>query len=532
MRTTIPRAIIAVVAVPAFFAAAAVLDASPVLARTAPVPAIASTSAARAAARDQIPPLLDDIATSAPVPFNDIIIQADIADSLPPVAPGDASLFYSTDAQATWTNLALGAVAGSPGTWETLCPMPDGELVYCFMTHSDSAAAFTGPKNHADAFPPPANVMVDPDDEIAGDAVDIYTSACDLTGAQFGYSDTQFYATLSNATGSWPTSGGFLGPWYVYSAVIGNPDAAEDSIGIAMVYADVPILAQTGLYWVDARDTSYVRIGDIDATITGGKLHMRCEIADLIAHPDFGPDNPSGYYGVGAGTATSMITGAQWTNDQTNIYSFYMRTDTVAPGENTAPMLVDAMAEPAGGGTPDTLIRFSITYTDDDGHLAATHDLLIDSYTHTMECPGPERDYSVGVGFTLDVPLSPGAHTYSFSFSDGDVVATTAPAIVNVATGVSNDVHGTALAFRSVWPQPCSSELRLAFSLDTQRRGQVHIYNTSGRHVRTLWSGGPGEHETSWDMKDDVGRRVASGVYFAVLTDGRLSAQRKVVVLR
>jgi hypothetical protein len=487
---------------------------------------------AGAGSRDKVPPLLDDIATSAPVAFADIIVQADIADSLPPVAPGDASVFYSTDDQATWTGLALDEATGSPGTWRTSCPMPDGELVYYLLANSDTAATFTAPKNHANVFPPTANLMVDPGDEPAGDAVDIYTSACDLTGAWFGYSDTHIYATLSNATGAWPLSGGILGPWYIYTAVIANPDAPEDSVALAMVYGDIPVLGQTGLYWADARDSSFVRIGDIDAVKSGGKLHMRCEIADLVAHPDFGPDNPSGFYRIGAGTATSLITGARWANDATNTYAFYHRTDSVTPGSNTAPALSDPMAAPAGGGEPDTLIRFSVTYTDNDGHLAAEHDLLIDGDAFAMDCPGPERDYAAGVGFSLDVPLSSGEHTYSFLFSDGDLVAKTATAIVSVGTGVPEDGPVAQLAFRSAWPQPCSTELRLAFSLGARRQGRVDIYNTSGRLVRALWSGGPGDHESSWDMRDDAGERAASGVYFAVLTAGHERIQRKVVVLR
>jgi len=524
LKPTVPNEIFALVVVSALLAATVF--------GAAPAAATAATRTVASAVRDQVPPLLDDIATSAPVPFADIIIRADITDSLPPGAPDDVSVFCSTDEQTSWASTAMGAVAGSPGTWEAACQMPDGELVYYVMTHSDSAAAFTGPKNHADAFPPPANVMVDPADEPAGDGIDMYTQACDLTGARFGYSDTHIYATLSNATGTWPTSGGILGPWYVYSAVIGNPDAAEDSVALAMVYANVPVLAQTGLYWVDARDTSYVRVGDIDATVADGELHMRCTRSDLEAHPDFGPNNPSGYYGVGAGTATSVITGDQWANDRTNVYSFYLRTDSATPGANTIPSLTDAMAQSAGGGAPDTLIRFSVTYTDADGHVAVARDLIIDSSVHSMECPGPDRDYSEGVSFTLDVPLSPGQHTYSFSFSDGDLAVATAPAVLNVMTAVPNDAPVTALAFHSAWPQPCSSELRLAFSLAARRQGHVDIFNTSGRLVRTLWSGGPGDHEVAWNMEDNAGERVASGIYFAVLSDGHASAQRKLVVLR
>ncbi|MCD4690572.1 T9SS type A sorting domain-containing protein [bacterium] len=487
---------------------------------------------AGAAIRDRIPPLLDDIATSAPVAFTDIVIQTDIADSLPPVAPGNASLFYSTDAQATWANLPLAAVAGNPNTWEALCPMPDGELLYYFLAHSDSAATFTGPKNHADAFPPPANVMVDPADEPLGDAVETFTDACDLTGARFGYSDDYCYASLSNALGSWPTNGGFFGPWFVYSAIISNPDAPIDSIGFAMVYADVPLLVQTGLYWADARDTSFVRIGDIDVTIVDGELHMRCLTADLIAHPDFGPDNPSGYYGVGAGTATSLITTVRWENDRTNSYAFYQRSDGVAPGTNTAPELSNAGAAPAGGGFADTLIRFSVTYADADGHLATVRNVVIDGNPHAMDCPGPDRDYESGVAFELDVALAAGDHEYCFSFGDGDLAVETVPAVATSGTDVPSDTPTAVLALRALWPQPCSSALHLSLTVGEHALGHASIYSTSGRLIRRLWSGESGDHETSWNMRDDAGNRVASGVYFVVLSDGRTSVQRKVVVLR
>jgi hypothetical protein len=482
--------------------------------------------------RDATPPLIDDIATSAPVPLSDVIINADIMDDLPPVTAGDASVFFSTDAQATWTDTLLDAVTGSPDTWEATYPMPDGELLYYFLVASDSAATFTAPKNYADVFPPPVNLMVDPADEPAGDAVNINTHALDLTGARFGYSDDYIYASLSNATGSWPTSGGFFGPWYIYSALVGNPDAQTDSIALAMVYADVPLLVSTGLFAIDGRDTSFVRVGDIEADIVGGELHMRCSIADLVAHPDFGPDNPSGYYGAGAGTATSIITGARWTNDQTNTYAFYQRSDGLSPGANTAPGLTDPFAEPVAGVFPDTLIRFEITYTDTDGHLATVRDIVIDGDAHVMDCPGPDRDYAAGVAFELEIGLEPGDHEYYFSFSDGALVVETTPASVTSGTGIPNDGPLGALALHSAWPQPCSSELRLSFSMAERRAGQISIYSTTGRLVRRLWTGGPGEHEETWNVKDDAGARVASGVYFVVLSDGRVSDQKKVVVLR
>ena len=43
----------------------------------------------------------------------------------------------------------------------------------------------------------------------------------------------------------------------------------------------------------------------------------------------------------------------------------------------------------------------------------------------------------------------------------------------------------------------------------------VRVFDTSGRLVRTLARGlqHTGEHETIWDGRNDLGRRLPSGVY-------------------
>lgn len=84
-------------------------------------------------------------------------------------------------------------------------------------------------------------------------------------------------------------------------------------------------------------------------------------------------------------------------------------------------------------------------------------------------------------------------------------------------------------------PTPCSGSTTLTLTLGVDAsRARVAIYSVDGRLVTPLQDGPveAGEHEFVWDGRDGNGRRVASGVYFAVVTADEAVARAKVVVLR
>jgi subtilisin family serine protease len=59
----------------------------------------------------------------------------------------------------------------------------------------------------------------------------------------------------------------------------------------------------------------------------------------------------------------------------------------------------------------------------------------------------------------------------------------------------------------------------------------IRLYDVSGRLMRTLWLA-RGEHGTEqWDGRDESGRLVPAGLYFARLTGGSLHAQTRIVLL-
>jgi flagellar hook assembly protein FlgD len=58
------------------------------------------------------------------------------------------------------------------------------------------------------------------------------------------------------------------------------------------------------------------------------------------------------------------------------------------------------------------------------------------------------------------------------------------------------------------------------------------VLDVAGRRVRTLESGEAptGMRKLAWDLRDDQGRRVASGLYFVKVTQGTRSKFTRVVV--
>lgn len=470
--------------------------------------------------RDKTPPTLDDFCASAASPFGTLTVNVDVVENDSATQPGEASVFYSTDGQTSWTETLLEEVPGMiGGTWGTSFPIESGDTYYYFLARDDSSAAFGSPFNSSDLYPPPVALLADTGDEHAGDTVNAQDASLDLDGVGLGYSDSYLYGTLSNVTGNWPTSGGILGPWFVYSVVFDNPDAGADSLAFALVYASVPLVVNSGLYVVDARDTSYTRMADIDCVVDSGDLHLRCRLADLYAHPSFGPDNPSGYYNAGAGTGTVTITNVRTLNDSTNVYAFYHRVEVASAGPDASPILSDPGHAIASRDSRAATVDFFVTYSDPDGHLPVERNVVIDGVPAEMGA-GPDHDYASGVPFTSEVDLGLEDHVYYFSFSDGVKTVETGPDTIRFSTGVPDWSPRERVAVRSIRPQPARDEASILISLPPEASGRLDVYDVGGRLVKSLWSGAGGVRELRWDGRGDDGALVASGVYLV-----RLSAE-------
>jgi len=73
----------------------------------------------------------------------------------------------------------------------------------------------------------------------------------------------------------------------------------------------------------------------------------------------------------------------------------------------------------------------------------------------------------------------------------------------------------------------------LAYNLSRSSRVECEIFDASGRRIRDLYGGSQksGSQSLTWDRKDDQGRSVNAGVYFARLTADNAATQAKLIVL-
>ncbi len=87
-------------------------------------------------------------------------------------------------------------------------------------------------------------------------------------------------------------------------------------------------------------------------------------------------------------------------------------------------------------------------------------------------------------------------------------------------------------------PNPFNPVTTIDFSLATDGRATIRVFDAAGRVVRTLVDSPveAGEHSAVWDGTTDAGHRAASGVYFVKMeTAGHTDAfraTRKLVLLK
>jgi flagellar hook assembly protein FlgD len=62
----------------------------------------------------------------------------------------------------------------------------------------------------------------------------------------------------------------------------------------------------------------------------------------------------------------------------------------------------------------------------------------------------------------------------------------------------------------------------------------VAVYNVLGQRVKTVCNDnrGAGEHQVTWDGRDDRGQPVASGVYFYTVATGSKRLSKSIVLLK
>ncbi|MFH1314276.1 MAG: YCF48-related protein [Candidatus Eisenbacteria bacterium] len=124
--------------------------------------------------------------------------------------------------------------------------------------------------------------------------------------------------------------------------------------------------------------------------------------------------------------------------------------------------------------------------------------------------------------------------TQSFATNVAEMAVATLAELAIPDTSISGVIGSEITFIMSVEPNPFTATTRLRFALNAVSDVSVSLFDVEGRLVKTLveTSLPPGRHDAFWDGRDERGRRVSPGVYFASVETERASTHSKVVLLK
>lgn len=222
-------------------------------------------------------------------------------------------------------------------------------------------------------------------------------------------------------------------------------------------------------------------------------------------------------WGSGAGRPGSTVTTAQ-----------FLELASARAGEDLGPFLWPYLES-------TELPRIAATFTIEDGDAGPDTRLRVSLSQHQQ----PLFDNL----YPIRVLTAGGARQFTLRL-DGTLANATFELDAAI-TGVALDPDGWLLwtplgderpleGLQGTFPNPSRGGwVVLRYWLEGARGGRLSIHDARGAvvHARELPDGEPGLNEAGWNVRDDRGARVPSGVYWAVLDlDGRRSVRKFAVV--
>ena len=206
-------------------------------------------------------------------------------------------------------------------------------------------------------------------------------------------------------------------------------------------------------------------------------------------------------------------------------------SDLIVPSLRASPHVLDfdhdGRKDLLTGNTNGQLLFYSNVGTDEvpafSGHTE------VESDGTPIDLPGSSRSRPFVCDWNCD-----GFRDVLIGYGDG---------LVRIYTGIEH-YHdaGVADGGPEPWgvrllpprPSPTPGPSVLAFDLERGQAVRLAVYDVSGRRVAWLadrWFGS-GRHEVAWSGRDDRGRELPSGVYFARLQAGELSRSHKLILVK
>lgn len=109
------------------------------------------------------------------------------------------------------------------------------------------------------------------------------------------------------------------------------------------------------------------------------------------------------------------------------------------------------------------------------------------------------------------------------------------PIVLTVAADATDNTPGVEkTVLRGNQPNPFNPATKIHFSMANTGRARLDVYDTRGKHLRTLADRefGAGEHYVSWNSRDQHGEQVASGTYLYVLRAAGATFRGKMTLVK
>jgi len=161
-------------------------------------------------------------------------------------------------------------------------------------------------------------------------------------------------------------------------------------------------------------------------------------------------------------------------------------------------------------------------------HLYRSRDSLVDYVRVTPEALQLDGTHNIFIDSIYE-PRGTYYYKYSILYKDGHTVLSSEMATVVVSVPVT-------FKLAQNFPNPFNPTTIIEYSLSSSDAGYVElrVFNVLGQYVKTLVDKiqGEGFYRVTWDGTDDKGKPVASGVYLYSLKTEKLSASKKMLLLK
>ncbi len=136
----------------------------------------------------------------------------------------------------------------------------------------------------------------------------------------------------------------------------------------------------------------------------------------------------------------------------------------------------------------------------------------------------------------LDEGLPAGTYNYTVIgiYTNGATNMLNAQA--TVTTGIEDEVvlEPLVTALLGNHPNPFNPETTISYSIQSDSRVVIEIYNIRGQHIKTLVDDyqNAGRYSVVWNGKDDRGRDAGSGIFFYRMKSGVFTSTRKMIMMK